>query len=471
MSADRADGASSSVGRPDLCSEIEEAKELDGEATLFGPETAEAGSQIEVIWEGPDHPNDYITVVETDATDGRYRGWSATRNGSPARFAVPDRPGQYELRYVLGGGRTLARRAIEVTPASASLDGPEQIAAGSPFEVAWTGPDNRNDFITIVAPDASDRSYLSYHYTRSASPASLTAPVEAGLYELRYVTGQEGQVLTRQAIEVTEVSATVSGPAQIGAGSAFEVEWTGPANARDFITIVAEGAHDRSYLSYGYASSGSPATLRAPDQPGSYELRYVTGQSNKVLARQVTLVTEVEASVTGPEQVAAGSTIEVNWSGPDNRGDYLTIVPAGAPDRQYLSYAYTRDGSPASLRAPNFPGPHELRYVSGQNTVLARWPIELTEITASLSGPDESLVGAWFEVEWTGPANQRDFLTIVQAGAPDASYLHYSYATSGSPASLRAPAQAGSYELRYVTGHGSRVLARKPINIVAEGSE
>jgi len=382
VAADREAESASLARQLALCARISEPEELSGEASISGPASAVAGSSIEVAWEGPNHANDYITVVESDAPDGRYRGWSSTRNGSPARFAAPDRPGEYELRYVLGASaRTLARQAIQITPAGASLTGPEQAGAGSAFQVEWSGPDNHNDFITIVATDAPDRSYLSYHYSRSGNPATLRAPDDPGSHELRYVTGQASQVLARRPIQVTKVGATVTGPEQIGAGSAFEVEWTGPDNQRDFITIVATGAPDRSYLSYRYSSSGNPVSLSAPDDPGSYELRYVTGQASQVLARRPIQVTEVSATVTGPEQIGAGSTFEVGWTGPDNQRDFITIVAAGASDRSYLSYRYSSSGNPVSLRAPVDPGSYELRYVSGQSTVLARQAVTVVAVT------------------------------------------------------------------------------------------
>jgi len=469
VAADREAEFASLARQEALCARISEPEELSGEASISGPASAVAGSTIEVEWEGPNHANDYITVVEPDARDGQYRGWSSTRNGSPARFTAPDRPGDYELRYVLGASvRTLARQAIQITPADAGLTGPEQIGAGSTFEVAWTGPDNQRDFITIVAAGAPDRGYLSYQYSSNGNPASLQAPDQPGLYELRYVTGQTNHVLARWPIQVADVSATVTGPEQVGAGSAFEVAWTGPDNQRDFITIVAAGAPDRGYLSYQYSSSGNPASLQAPDQPGLYELRYVTGQANQVLVRQAIQVVDVSATITGPEQIGAGSTFEVAWTGPDNQRDFITIVVAGAPDQGYLSYQYSSGGNPAFLQAPDQAGPYELRYVTGQaNQVLVRQAIQVVDVSATITGPEQIGAGSTFEVAWTGPDNQRDFITIVAVGAPDQGYLSYQYSSSGNPASLQAPDQPGLYELRYVSAQNT-VLARQAVTVVAE---
>jgi Ca-activated chloride channel family protein len=54
----------------------------------------------------------------------------------------------------------------------------------------------------------------------------------------------------------------------------------------------------------------------------------------------------------------------VTWTGPDGPGDYVTVVPAGSPEGTYLFYAYTANGSPATLTAPETPGNYEIWYAS-----------------------------------------------------------------------------------------------------------
>ncbi|MCB1233182.1 MAG: VWA domain-containing protein, partial [Verrucomicrobiae bacterium] len=48
------------------------------------------------------------------------------------------------------------------------------------------------------------------------------------------------------------------------------------------------------------------------------------------------------ATVKAPDSVPAGSVFQVEWEGPDNQGDYVTIVPKTAEDRDYGNHAYTR---------------------------------------------------------------------------------------------------------------------------------
>jgi Ca-activated chloride channel family protein len=120
--------------------------------SLMAPETAVAGSTIEVAWEGPDYANDYIAIARPD--DNGYENYTYTREGAALDLLMPTEPGTYELRYVANQDRTvLATRVIEVTAISASLVAPETAVAGSTIKVTWEGPDYDNDFISVARPD------------------------------------------------------------------------------------------------------------------------------------------------------------------------------------------------------------------------------------------------------------------------------------------------------------------------------
>jgi Ca-activated chloride channel family protein len=49
-------------------------------ASLMAPETAVAGSTIEVAWEGPDYANDFIAIARPD--DNGYENYTYTREGA-----------------------------------------------------------------------------------------------------------------------------------------------------------------------------------------------------------------------------------------------------------------------------------------------------------------------------------------------------------------------------------------------------
>ena len=121
------------------------------------------------------------------------------------------------------------------------------------------------------------------------------------------------------------------------------------------------------------AGAGSPVRLRAPGEPGDYEVRYVLQAGHHDQASDPVRVTAPEVSISGPDSVVAGSELEVNWQGTVHESDYITIVPADAPDGTVAGHIRAGVGSPARLRAPREAGEYELRYVlqKGRRT-LAR---------------------------------------------------------------------------------------------------
>ncbi len=79
---------------------------------------------------------------------------------------------------------------------------------------------------------------------------------------------------------------------------------------------------------------------------------------------------------------------EDQLAGPNNARDFITIVPAGTPERQYKAYKYTSEGSPVELRAPEKAGDYEVRYLTGQTyATLATTKITVGGASATLKGP------------------------------------------------------------------------------------
>lgn len=395
-------------------------KVLKTSATLEAPPEATAGSEIKVSWQGPDGKGDFITIVKEGSDEKSYGKYAYVKKGNPIRLRVPDDAGNYEIRYLSGQKYyTLGSTPIKIIATSASLDVPPDAKAGSEIEVKWEGPGNEQDFITIVEADAEEKSYDNYVYlTRSKENrdgkkyVKIRVPEKAGSYEIRYLTGQSRNTLTRQVLTVTSTEATLEAPSEAAAGSEFEVVWTGPDNKQDFITIVEAEAEEKSYDNYSYLTSSKEnrdgkayIKLTAPDKTGNYEIRYLTGQSRITLERRPITVTDVSATLEAPSEVVAGDKFKVSWTGPDNKSDYIAIFDAGAEDAKYISYAYTRRGNPVKIQAPNTPGLHEIRYLTGQskkslasieiNVIKSKVPGTLKVISANKEGSaSPSAIGA-----------------------------------------------------------------------------
>ncbi|MBL9033089.1 MAG: hypothetical protein JNM80_15430 [Phycisphaerae bacterium] len=349
-------------------------------ATLTTPASVAAGATFAVDWTGPDNRGDFVTVVPTDARAQDHGSYQDTHQGRTLRLTAPTDPGTYEVRYVTGRSRTiLARASIEVMPVNASLDAVAEVVLGSTFAVAWTGPNNTGDYVTIVPTGAPDAVYGSYVDATRPSPQTLTAPPDAGEAELRYVVGQGKKVLARRPIRVLAPSVSLSAPSEAIAGATIRVAWIGPNNAGDYVTVVPAATPDGQYGNYTVTSSGSPLNLVTPIISGEAELRYMTGLGNKVLARRSIRIVAAEVTLAAAAEGAAGSAVSVTWTGPNNPGDYITVVPKAAPDGQYGNYTVTTAGSPLSVGLPKEAGECEIRYVAGQgNKVLARRPIRVT---------------------------------------------------------------------------------------------
>ena len=437
--------------------------------TLEAPTEVVAGSPLDVVWTGPNYDEDFLVISPKTSADTAWRRPVATRHGSPAKMIAPIEPGDAEVRYYSGEGhQILARRPIEVIEASVTLKGPDNALAGSEIQVEWTGPNNENDFLAIVPKGAADGAWKRVTYSRGGSPAKVTAPIEAGEAEIRYLSGTGHKVLARRAIKLEAATITLDAPEQAIAGSVVDIVWTGPNLNNDFLVIMPKMAADGAWKRTTYTRGGSPAKVTAPMEPGESEIRYISGEGNKVLARQPIKVVAAEITLKAPDEVIAASSVAVEWTGPNNNNDFIAIMPRSAPDGSWKNTGYTRGGSRLKLVAPSEPGPAEIRYYSGlEHKVLARRAVTVKAAEIKLTAPASAPAGSSVSIEWTGPNNPNDFLTIVPKGAKDGTTGKLTYTRNGSPSKIATPSTPGAAELRYVNGGDYRVLARTELTLTA----
>ncbi len=350
--------------------------------SLTTPPTAIAGATITFRVVGSGNPREFVTVVPKGAPEGQWDAYVYV-TAAELKLAMPGKPGDYELRLCTADSpyKTLAARPISLSAPSASVSAPASIAAGAPFEVKWSGPKNDGDYIAIGEAAPKGKLYLDYKYASYGSPLKLTAPETAGNYEVRYILRVGDTVIARQPVTVGGVTATVTAPAQVAAGARLEVSWTGPNNPGDYVAMVEASEPSNANARYAYTSNGKTLELTAPDVPGNYEIRYATGKQYLTLARAPIAVSAVTGSVSGPAQVVAGESFEATWKGPDNRRNFITVVPKGAREGEYSpAYFYTTaKNNPGKLVAPLVPGSYELRYSTAEKYLtLARAALEVT---------------------------------------------------------------------------------------------
>ena len=109
---------------------------------------------------------------------------------------------------------------------------------------------------------------------------------DPGEAEVRYLTAG-GQVVARQGIRIREATAQlVELPPEVKADERIQLKWKGPDNRDDLIVFAFPDDNPSAYKTYIYCRNGQENNkIQAPREPGTYELRYVTGQSKKILAR------------------------------------------------------------------------------------------------------------------------------------------------------------------------------------------
>src|SRR5690606_38196910 len=185
----------------------------------------------------------------THVRRARRRGGRGERVRVRARAGVRGRAdrlaggaGDGEARYHLvlpeGGTRVVGRSApFTARAVAASLQAPDEVAGGTAFYVAWEGPDNPGDIVTVAPVGADQAVMLSYTFTSFGNPARLTAPVDPGEYEVRYLAGSGGGVLSTRALRVAAAEVSVTAPAEVMGGTDVAVPWQGPDGPGDMIAF------------------------------------------------------------------------------------------------------------------------------------------------------------------------------------------------------------------------------------------
>lgn len=436
------------------------------EITLTAPESAVAGSTVEVSWQGENiQPRDFVTIVPVGSEPDVWDRYERVQDRDAAAVQAPGDAGSFEVRYVSSEtGRSVAEAAIELSDPAVEISAPESVAGGARFTVEWQNGVHPRDYLTIVPADAPPDAYGSYVYIGDESSGTLEAPAEPGAHEVRYLLAASRTAIARLPIEVEEKAISVSAPESVTAGTTLEVEWSDVVHPRDYVTVVEAGAPGDAYADYVYVGEERRGSLAAPGAPGAYEVRYILNESRQAVASTAVEVQSAETSVSAPASGQAGGTVEVSWTQAIHPRDYVTIVPVGAAADAYADYERVGGRLEASLPVPADAGAYEVRYIlqkSGQS--IASAPIEVTAAETEISAPPSAMAGGMVAVSWTTGIHPRDYVTIVPAGAAADAYGRYERVGGRNGAELPIPADAGSYEVRYILQQSGEFIASAPL--------
>lgn len=331
--------------------------------------------------------HEFVTIAPQSAPDLAEPAWAEAgkeKEGS-VKLRVFGEPGTYEARFIakVNGENVLAGRsaAFELTLPEITLKVPTSVPAATSFEIEWTGPANEADWIGWVKAGAKDGDYTIYDRPKAGNNIlALPSPPEPGDYEIRYANDHESRVLARVPLKVVASEYALKAADSIMAGTAVEIVWSAPKSPGVFVTIVQEGADPGASTEYFYtAEAASPIKLQAPRTLGKHEIRIVSEQTHAVLFKRPIIFTEMKATLDAPAKAKAESSIDVKWTGPNGKGDFITVVAPDAEEGAYLEYFYANDTAnegKGELKLPQKPGSYELRYIA-DNKVVARKPITI----------------------------------------------------------------------------------------------
>ena len=464
--SDQTDAGSSVANNSSGISDVKEDKQLverePNSMKLVLPKSATTAETIAVTWSGPSAKGDRVSIAKTDAQDGAYLQYANVGDTKKVDLLMPAVPGKYEVRYRSGSGRkVIERRTINVVLPDITLTLPEETKPGSEVSVQWTAPNNNGDYLATAAVGSDSGTYETYGYTRKGSPTTIKVPDVPGDYEMRYISGQGKAIWAAEKFTVPEPEVSLSLPQSVGAGESVVVDWQGPANKGDYLTVAHGDQEASEYVNYVYVKRGKKAKLKMPEESGAYEVRYISSLSKQNWASQAIEVTMPEVSVGQPENLVAGNEVNVPWQGPANQSDYLTIAEPGSEGGEYLTYKYVKAGKKIKLLLPDQAGSYVVRYIAAQTkAVWAEAAIEVVAREEELTLPNAVVAaGKKLNVKWLQKGQPRQYVAIYKVGAEVKDYESYRYTKGKTSQTLTAPSEAGTYEVRYISGQDNLVWA------------
>tara|TARA_R110000823_G_scaffold210224_12_gene340540 strand:+ start:7821 stop:9731 length:1911 start_codon:yes stop_codon:yes gene_type:complete len=341
---------------------------------LVVPPVVNSYETFEIQVAGPGGRGDMLRFADAagKVLGGSYAYVGNAKNGV-LKLTAPVESGEYAVVY-LAEREVVARYPLTVRAVTATLQAAASVQANGHLEVSFTGPRNNGDYLQFTDNSGVPvRGLYAYVGNAKGNTLRLRAPADAGSYAVAYFTGK--QPIGSVAVQVTGVEALLNVPDTVTEGAHFPVGWQGPDNSGDMLRV--RDADGVATGSYGYTGN-NPDTmqLRAPEEPGSYQVVYLT--ADRVIGTAAFTVVPAGAVLDAPAEVAGAERFEVAWEGPGNSGDTVQLIDPRLDDDVAYAYLDARRGATVMLLAPSEPGDYTLRYITHGGRTLASRPVTVT---------------------------------------------------------------------------------------------
>ncbi|MDO9639946.1 MAG: VWA domain-containing protein [Pseudotabrizicola sp.] len=178
------------------------------------------------------------------------------------------------------------------SPPEAAFDISDKAEAGFTYNITWRGEAGSTDYLGFVplgedqapsSPGFGPINVMSGGVPRN--PVTRTAPKEPGMYDL-IIRAAGGVITARQAVEVVPPAMGFDPIGSVEPGSRIPITFRGPEQVGELIVIadIDQPVNEHQRYDWAYSlSRGGSVGLRAPSDPGEYELRYLNPSRTEVM--------------------------------------------------------------------------------------------------------------------------------------------------------------------------------------------
>ena len=224
-------------------------------------------------------------------------GFGLTEQEAQALSCVPDQTGGQLLRPQTGAELTAALNQIaaaEPAPApvqQAFFDIGPKAEAGHTYRISYQGTARNSDFAGFT-PRGEGKPPSSASFgpigggTPANNPFSKRAPTEPGLYDLILFKNNGEGIVARQPIEVVAASNGFDPIGSVEPGSRVQVAFRGPEQTGERLVLARPDQPVSDFRSYSWdfaLHKNGIFRVRAPDEPGEYEVRYLNSAANEIM--------------------------------------------------------------------------------------------------------------------------------------------------------------------------------------------
>jgi Ca-activated chloride channel family protein len=350
------------------------------EAALNAPEKVIKGTEFEILPEAVPGIGGYVYLYRSgkDKHIGYGRVLENSDGYKPIRIRMPALAGDYELRWTMKDKRTIATRAIVSTEPEVKIIVPERATVGTEIEINFDAPLGLGGYVYLY-PAGRDKSIAHAYVVEGESdnykPSVIRLPAAAGDYVLKWISPDK-QVYAEAEFAAEEAKVSITAPAEVPAGTEFEVSLDAPRGLSGYIYLYPAGK--KKHIAHAYVREGKTTVydktrLRLPAVPGKFDVRWISARKEVLASTSLTSVA-AEMALNAPDSAQAGTEIAVNMEGPAGLGGYIYLYPEGR--NKHITYAYVRGGkvedyAPSRIRLPATSGNYVLRWISPKKELLA----------------------------------------------------------------------------------------------------